>query len=151
MLSTKNKEYGLRALLRNIKQLVLQVKANRELSLGTNEIRTHWREKQLNENINKIETLLHDGKIAESTFEGEKTVLFAKESLLYFRQYQRNRLLLYLTLMWFGWIVLLFLKIAGKSKEDHGSFKLYVVKLILFLALFILLAEYIGKVLHLIT
>ncbi|XP_051170551.1 GPI ethanolamine phosphate transferase 1 isoform X2 [Leptopilina boulardi] len=143
LLSSKNKEYGVRALLGNIKQLALQVEANRELSLGTTKIRTNWREKQLNENIRKIETLLSEGKIEESIVEGEKTVLLAKESLNYFRQYQRNRLIIYLTLMWLGWITLLFLKITAKSKQNHQSFKLYVLKLSFGFALFLLLAEYI--------
>lgn len=139
-LSSEYKEYGVRALLRNIRQLSFQVEANRELSLGISKMRTNWRERQINASILRIETLMREGKIAESIAEGERTVLFAKVSLNYFRQYQRNRLILYLTLMWLGWITLLFLKITAKPKQNQKSF---ILKLTFCFAFFLLLAEYV--------
>ena len=145
LLSPKIKEYAARAYLRNIKQLVLQVKANRELSLGSNEISTHWRDEELHKKIHQIETLIREGKISQSLDEAEKTVLLAKESLYFFRQYQRNRFILYLTLMWFGWIALLFLKVARKPRRHDQSFKLYLLKLGFFGILILLLIEYTGK------
>lgn len=123
----------------------MQVKANRELSLGSNDISTHWRDEELHKRIHQIEALIREGKILQSIDVAEKTVLLAKESLYYFRQYQRNRFMLYLTLMWFGWIALLFLKVAGKPRRDDQSFKLYLVKLSFFGVLFILFIEYIGE------
>ncbi|XP_033216192.1 GPI ethanolamine phosphate transferase 1 isoform X2 [Belonocnema kinseyi] len=143
LLSPEIKEYGARAFLRNIKQLVLQVKANRELSLGSNDISTHWRDEELHKRIHQIEALIREGKIPQSMDVAEKTVLLAKESLYYFRQYQRNRFMLYLTFMWFGWIALLFLKVAGKPRRDDQSFKLYLLKLGFLGVIFIMFIEYI--------
>ena len=146
LLSFENREYGARALLRNVKQLALQVRANQILSLGSNKINTHWRYEKLNEHIHRIESSLGRGKISKSIAEGERALLLAKESLNYFRQYQRNRFILYLTLMWFGWVALLFLNIAGKRRRDIAPFKLLLTNLILSASLFLLLIEYIGKI-----
>ncbi|XP_014480211.1 PREDICTED: GPI ethanolamine phosphate transferase 1 isoform X2 [Dinoponera quadriceps] len=111
-----HQEYIGRALLGNVKQLAHQVGGNRAINCG-NGGRTDWREEQLNGKIRKIERHLDRGEVAEGIREGDAAIIFAKEALLYFRQYQRTRLLTYLSIMWFGWITVLFLKIAGVRRQ----------------------------------
>ncbi|XP_032672659.1 GPI ethanolamine phosphate transferase 1 [Odontomachus brunneus] len=109
-------EYVGRALLSNVKQLAHQVTGNRAINCG-NGGHTDWREEQLNDKIRKIEYYFDRGDVTEGIREGDAAIIFAKEALLYFRQYQRTRFLTYLSIMWFGWITILFLKIAGVKRQ----------------------------------
>lgn len=105
-----------RALLCNVKQLAYQVTGNRALSCG-NSGPTDWRETQLNDKIHKIEQHLNRGNVKDAIQEGDKAITFGKETLSFFRQYQRTRFLIYLSIMWLGWIIALFLKITGMQRR----------------------------------
>lgn len=109
-------EYVGRALLGNVKQLAHQVTGNRAANCG-NGGRADWREEQLSEKIRKIERHLDRGDVTEGIRESDAASVFAKEALLYFRQYQRTRFLTYLSIMWFSWITVLFLKLTGTRRQ----------------------------------
>ncbi|XP_011137878.1 GPI ethanolamine phosphate transferase 1 isoform X1 [Harpegnathos saltator] len=109
-------EYIGRALLGNVKQLAYQVTGNRAINCGNGGL-LDWREDQLKDKIRKIEQLLDRGDVTEGIRKGDAAIIFAKEALSYFRQYQRIRFLTYLSIMWFAWITVLFLKIAGAERQ----------------------------------
>ncbi|CAL1679696.1 unnamed protein product [Lasius platythorax] len=110
-------EYVGHFLLSNVKQLAHQVTGNRAI---TGETSIDWRETQLNNRIRKIEGHIDKGSIIDGIREGEETISFGKEALSYFRQYQRIRFLIYLSIMWLGWIVVLFLKITGTKRKRQN-------------------------------
>ncbi|KAK9294452.1 hypothetical protein QLX08_010915 [Tetragonisca angustula] len=120
-LSTTNLKYINHALLNNLKQLTYQVKANRKMNCEDNGF-ADWREIELD---NKISILDKDSETEDSN-EKLKEIIdgikLAKKSLTYFRQYQRKRFLLYLSVIWLGWITLLFLKITGVNRSVVNSF-----------------------------
>jgi len=99
-----------------VKQLAYQVTGNRVLSCGNSDS-INWRETQLNDKINKIEQHLKRGNAREAIRESNKAIVFGKESLSFFRQYQRTRFLIYLSIMWLSWIITLFLKIVGVRRR----------------------------------
>jgi len=94
-----------------------QVTGNRAISCESSG-NIDWREVQLNAKVSQIEQHFNKGNIMEGIRESDETINFSKEALLYFRQYQRTRFLIYLSIMWLGWIVLLFLKIAGVKRRN---------------------------------
>ncbi|EFN65621.1 GPI ethanolamine phosphate transferase 1 [Camponotus floridanus] len=102
------------SLLNNVKQLAYQVMGNRAINGETS---IDWRETQLNSRIRKIEEHIGKGSIIDGIRESEEAISFGKEALSYFRQYQRIRFLIYLSIMWLGWIVILFLKITGTKRR----------------------------------
>ncbi|KZC06184.1 GPI ethanolamine phosphate transferase 1 [Dufourea novaeangliae] len=123
-LNATNLKYMNNALLNNLKQLTHQVKANREMNCEDNGF-ADWREAQLYNKISVLEKYLTTdsrGRLKETV----DTIELAKESLLYFRQYQRSRFLIYLSTMWLGWIVLLFVKIAGRERLTINRLILWV-------------------------
>ncbi|KAG8036844.1 hypothetical protein G9C98_004166 [Cotesia typhae] len=120
-LQSGNQEYGARALLNNIKQLLNQVKGNRLSASGEGSSYSNWRERELEKMIDKVEKLLHDNKVVEAIRVAEETVEKCKSYLYYYRQYQKNQLIVYLTLMWLGWIVLLVLKITGTPRSHLNN------------------------------
>nr|XP_012235455.1 PREDICTED: LOW QUALITY PROTEIN: GPI ethanolamine phosphate transferase 1-like [Linepithema humile] len=114
---TDYQEYVGHSLLSNIKQLMHQVTGNRAISCKDSG-NIDWREIQLNAKISQIEQHFNKGNVMEGIREGDEAISFSKEALLYFRQYQRTRFLIYLSIMWLGWIVVLFLKIAGIKRRN---------------------------------
>ncbi|XP_076234121.1 GPI ethanolamine phosphate transferase 1 [Calliopsis andreniformis] len=98
------------ALLNNLKQLIHQVKANREMNC---EDFIDWRERELDNIISELDKDIEVKDLHGRLEETVNAIQLAKKSLSYFRQYQRLRFLTYLSIMWIGWIVLLFFKIAG--------------------------------------
>jgi len=94
-----------------------QVTGNRAISCK-NSRNIDWREIQLNAKISQIEQHFNKGNITEGIREGDEAINLSKKILLYFRQYQRIRFLIYLSIMWLGWIVVLFLKIAGVRRRN---------------------------------
>ncbi|XP_048261823.1 GPI ethanolamine phosphate transferase 1 isoform X3 [Bombus terrestris] len=124
-LSTNNLRYINHALLNNLKQLTYQVKANHKMNCENNGL-ADWREIELD---NKISTFDKDSEtedLNEKLKEIVNTIKLAKKSLLYFRQYQRTRFLLYLSIIWLGWIILLFFKITGVIRPRVNSFILLI-------------------------
>ncbi|XP_076164323.1 GPI ethanolamine phosphate transferase 1 isoform X2 [Ptiloglossa arizonensis] len=103
------------ALLNNLKQLTYQVKANREMNCENNRF-SDWKEIELDYKISILDKYLREKNLREKLIEIVDTIELAKESLSYFRQYQRLRFLIYLSIMWLGWIILLFFKIAGAKR-----------------------------------
>lgn len=138
-------EYIGRALLGNVKQLAHQITGNRVINCG-NGGRIDWREEQLNDKIRKIEHHLDRGDVTEGIREGDATVIFAKEVLLYFRQYQRTRFLTYLSIMWFAWITVLFLKLTSVKRQYHRIFLLLFINIGFASLLIITLMGHIGNI-----
>ncbi|XP_070158756.1 GPI ethanolamine phosphate transferase 1 isoform X1 [Polyergus mexicanus] len=132
---TNYEEYAGHFLLSNVKQLAHQVTGNRAINGETS---TDWREMQLNNRIRKIEEYFDKRSIIDGIRESEEAISFGKEALSYFRQYQRIRFLLYLSIMWLGWIVVLFLKITG-TKRRCLRFSLLIVVNIGFASLLIIM------------
>ncbi|XP_031825596.1 GPI ethanolamine phosphate transferase 1 isoform X2 [Nomia melanderi] len=140
-LNTNNLEYINEALLNNLKQLTHQVKANREMNCENNKF-SDWRVNQL---YNKISTLDKHHQMKDSKERFKETVdaiKLAKDSLLYFRQYQRSWLLIYLSTMWLGWIVLLFFKIAGTERSIINRFALLITDISFICILIIVFVTY---------
>lgn len=139
-LNASNLEYINYALLNNLKQLTYQVKANRRMNCEDNEF-ADWREIELD---NKIYNLDKDFEIQDANEKLKgivSTIKLAKKFLLYFRQYQRTRFLLYLSMIWLGWIICLFFKITGIHRPVINSFILLIIDvafLILAITLFIM-------------
>ncbi|KAK0078653.1 hypothetical protein PV325_002228 [Microctonus aethiopoides] len=146
-LESGNDEYGAKALLNNINQLTIQVKANRILSSGRDDVtNSNWRERKLDIMINKIKNLLREKKFDEAIKEGDEAIYISKETLSHYRKYQRNQLVIFLTLMWLGWIILLILNLTGVKKQFHSDKKssshLTLLNIIFITAVILLLIEH---------
>ncbi|XP_076656590.1 GPI ethanolamine phosphate transferase 1-like isoform X3 [Halictus rubicundus] len=140
-LNASNLEYTNDALLSNLKQLTHQVKANREIICEDSSLMDQ-RVTQLYNKISALEKRLETNNLRKRFDETINTIKLAKESLLYFRQYQRSRLLIYLSTMWLGWIVLLFLKIAGTERSHINRVILLVADIALVCILVIIFVLY---------
>ncbi|KAG7200113.1 hypothetical protein KM043_000557 [Ampulex compressa] len=116
-LNTTNNIYIGRVLQNNIRQLSHQITANRIMTCGDNAQSFSSRENELNEKVDKIERHFKMENTVQGLQESIDVLTFAKEALSYFRQYQRSRLLFYLSTMWLGWIIFLFFKVAGTCRE----------------------------------
>lgn len=130
------------ALLNNLKQLTYQVKANHKMNCEDNEY-ADWREIELD---NKIITLDKDLEtdLNERLKEIINSIKLAKKSLLYFRQYQRTRFLLYLSIMWLGWIISLFFKITGVNRPVIHSFILLITNIVFLISIITIFIMYKG-------
>lgn len=135
-------EYVGHSLLNNVKQLAHQVTGNRAINGETS---IDWRETQLNNRIRKIEEHIGEGNIINGIRESEEAINFGKEALSYFRQYQRVQFLIYLSIMWLGWIVILFLKITGIKRRCLRISLLQFVNIGFASLLIIMLFRYAGK------
>jgi len=135
-------EYVGYSLLNNVKQLAYQVTGNRAINGETS---IDWRETQLNSRIRKIEEHIGKGSIIDGIQESEEAISFGKEALSYFRQYQRIRFLIYLSIMWLGWIVILLLKITGTKRRCFRISILQFVNIGFASLLIIILIRYAGK------
>lgn len=103
-----------------------------------------WREIELD---NKIVTLDKDFETAdlnEKLKEIINSIKLAKKSLLYFRQYQRTRFLLYLAIMWLGWIISLFFKITGVNRPVIHSFILLITNIVFLISIITIFIIYKG-------
>lgn len=141
---TNYREYVGRALLGNVKQLAHQVAGNRAISCG-NSGPVYRREERLSDRIRRIERYLDRGNVTEGIREGDEAIIFAKEALSYFRQYQRTRFLIYLSIMWFGWIIVLFLRLTG-AKRRYRRISLLLLANVGFASLLIItLIGHIGE------
>ncbi|CAL7949608.1 unnamed protein product [Xylocopa violacea] len=125
-LNATNFKYINRALLNNLKQLTYQVKANHKMNCEDTGF-VDWREMELNNKISIFDKYLENEDSNEKLNEIVDAIKLAKNSLIYFRQYQRTRFLLYLSVMWIGWIMLLFFKIIGTKRRLVNSFTLLVI------------------------
>lgn len=130
-----NLEYTNRALLNNLKQLTYQVKANRKMNCE-DDGHANWREKELDNKISALEKYVEVKDSRERLKETVDAIGLAKESLSYFRQYQRSRFLIYLSTMWLGWIILLFFKLAG-AKRAATNYVILTISDITFAAILI--------------
>ncbi|CAK9808629.1 GPI ethanolamine phosphate transferase 1 [Anthophora plagiata] len=128
-LNVTNLKYINHALLNNLKQLTHQVKANCKMNCENNEF-TDWRERELDMKISTLNKHFETEDSNETLKEIVDAIKLAKKSLLYFRQYQRTRFLIYLSIMWLGWITLLFLKISGSRRPVVHSFTLLIVDIV---------------------
>nr|XP_034192608.1 GPI ethanolamine phosphate transferase 1 isoform X1 [Osmia lignaria]XP_034192609.1 GPI ethanolamine phosphate transferase 1 isoform X1 [Osmia lignaria]XP_034192610.1 GPI ethanolamine phosphate transferase 1 isoform X1 [Osmia lignaria] len=137
-LDTANQNYINRVLLNNLKQLTYQVKANRMLNCEDNEF-ADWREVELDNKILMLDKYLEVKDSNETLKDIVATIKLAKKALVYFRQYQRIRFLAYLSVMWFGWITLLFLKIAGTKRTVINSSNLLITDIVFVILLFTIL------------
>ena len=146
-LSTTNLKYINHALLNNLKQLTYQVKANRKMNCEDNGF-ADWREIELD---NKISILDKDSETEDSN-EKLKEIIdgikLAKKSLTYFRQYQRKRFLLYLSVIWLGWITLLFLKITGVNRSVVNSFILLTTDCVFIVVVIIIFITHKGMIFY---
>lgn len=135
--------------MNNINQLTIQVKANRILSSGSDDAtNSNWRERKLDNMINKIKNLLRERKFDEAIKEGDEAINISKETLSHYRKYQRNQLVIFLTLMWLGWIILLVLNLTGVKKQFQSDNKpsshLTLLNIIFITAVILLLIEHKG-------
>ncbi|XP_034936003.1 GPI ethanolamine phosphate transferase 1 [Chelonus insularis] len=117
----ENKDYIARALMNNIEQLYIQIKANRVVASGDGPSHFNWREKELKNMINDIKNLLNEMKIVEAIVKAKEALKLSKEVLYYYRRFQRNQLIMYLTIMWLGWIALLILKLTGVKRQTYDD------------------------------
>ncbi|KAI4483722.1 hypothetical protein M0804_007982 [Polistes exclamans] len=140
-----NDVYSAQALLNNLKQLSYQVIENRILHCGIGDDFMDWRELTLNKYIWEINQYINNGKIMEGIKKAEEAIKLAKEYLYYFKQYQRNRFLMYMTFMWIGWIILLFLKIVGIPRQEIKLSLLLLLDIIFVISLIVLIIRYVGS------
>ncbi|KYN03627.1 PREDICTED: GPI ethanolamine phosphate transferase 1 [Cyphomyrmex costatus] len=123
-----NREYVAYSLISNVKQLMHQITENRVISCQDSDY-TDWRETQINDKIRKAQQHISKRNIMAGIREGNDAIRFSKEALLYFRLYQRIRFLIYLSIMWLSWIVILFFKIAGAKRQYSRIFLLRLVNI----------------------
>ncbi|KOC64725.1 GPI ethanolamine phosphate transferase 1 [Habropoda laboriosa] len=140
-LNVTNLKYINYALLNNLKQLTYQVKANRKMNCENNGF-ADWREVELDMKISTLDKYLQTEDSNETLKEIVDTIKLAKQSLLYFRQYQRTRFLIYLSIMWLGWIILLFFKISGAKRPIVRSFTLLIIDIVFIILLIMIFIEY---------
>ncbi|XP_046832872.1 GPI ethanolamine phosphate transferase 1 isoform X2 [Vespa crabro] len=140
-----NDTYNAQALLNNLRQLSYQVTENRILSCGSSNDFMDWRELTLNKHIWEINEYINKGKMVNGITEAEEAIKLAKEYLYYYKQYQRNYFLMYMTFMWSGWIIFLFLKIVGIPREEIKSSLLLLVNIIFLSSLILLIIRYTGS------
>lgn len=135
-------------LLSNARQLGHQVAGNRAISCGSDG-QSDWRETKLNDKLRRAAEYLDKGSVTKGIREGDEAIAFGKEALSYFRQYQRTRFLIYLSIMWLGWILVLFLKIVNArtrrsiSPLRHSLSQLTNIGFVVLLT--ITLVSHIGK------
>ncbi|XP_028982358.1 GPI ethanolamine phosphate transferase 1 [Diachasma alloeum] len=120
-LKKSNEEFGLIAVLNNIKQLIIQIRATRVLTTGDTPSLSQRREQELIASVHHIETLRRENKIIEALSEADSVMIKSKETLNYYRRLQRNQLIFYLTLLWIGWIALMILKLIGSQRQTLGA------------------------------
>ncbi|KYM81808.1 GPI ethanolamine phosphate transferase 1 [Atta colombica] len=120
------REYVAHSLISNVKQLMHQITENRVISCQDSDY-TDWRETQINDKIRKAQQHISKRNIMAGIREGNDAISLSKEALLYFRQYQRIRFLIYLSIMWLSWIVILFFKIAGAKRQYSRIFLLRLI------------------------
>lgn len=140
-----NAEYEAKAFLSNVKQLSLQVRANRKFTTGKSVSSFSEHEEGLFQKINAAENLLREGKYSASLKKSDDAILLAKEALSYFRGYYKYQYLLCLTVMWLGWIVLLFLKVAGTPRENISMFWVIVNDVVFSIIGVVLVYKHYGK------
>ncbi|XP_012273342.1 GPI ethanolamine phosphate transferase 1 isoform X2 [Orussus abietinus] len=143
-LSSGNEEYGARVLLSNVKQLMQQVTANRISTVGNSIPQDDHREANLYGMISDMERLIQKGKLVESIEEGQRATLQAKESLYFYRKYQRDQLIAYLALIWLGWLTLLVFEVIGIRRKNAKTAALILSNIGCVSALFVLLLKYKG-------
>lgn len=131
------------ALLNNLKQLTYQVKANHKMNCEDNEY-ADWREIELDNKIITLDKDLETADLNERLKEIINSIKLAKKSLLYFRQYQRTRFLLYLSIMWLGWIISLFFKITGVNRPVIHSFILLITNIVFLISIITIFIMYKG-------
>lgn len=131
------------ALLNNLKQLTYQVKANHKMNCEDNEY-ADWREIELDNKIITLDKDLETADLNERLKEIINSIKLAKKSLLYFRQYQRTRFLLYLSIMWLGWIISLFFKITGINRPVIHSFILLITNIVFLISIITIFIMYKG-------
>lgn len=131
------------ALLNNLKQLTYQVKANHKMNCEDNEY-ADWREIELDNKIITLDKNLETADLNERLKEIINSIKLAKKSLLYFRQYQRTRFLLYLSIMWLGWIISLFFKITGVNRPVIHSFILLITNIVFLISIITIFIMYKG-------
>lgn len=105
------------------------MKANHKLNCIDNGY-ADWREIQLDDKISILDKYVGTEDPNEKLKEIVNTIKLAKQSLVYFRQYQRTRFLIYLSIMWAGWIILLFLKITGVKRPAVNSLILLIIDML---------------------
>lgn len=103
-----------------------QITENRVISCQDSD-HTDWRETQINDKIRKAQQHISKRNIMAGIREGNDAISSSKEALLHFRQYQRIRFLIYLSIMWLSWIVILFFKMAGAKRQYSRIFLLRLV------------------------
>lgn len=111
-----------------MKQLAHQVTGNRVINCENSD-HIDWRETQINDKIHKAKQHLSKRNVMAGIRVGDEAIHFSKEALSYFRQYQRIRFLIYLSIMWLGWIVMLFLKITGVVRRQYLRITLQLVNI----------------------
>lgn len=137
-------EYLARSLLSNVKQLMHQIAGNRVINCeNTDQI--DWRETQINDKIRKVGQHLSKRNMMAGIRVADETITFSKEALLYFRQYQRIRFLIYLSIMWLGWLVILFFKITGVVERQRSRFLLQLVNVGFAGLLIVMWTKYISE------
>ncbi|XP_026674612.1 GPI ethanolamine phosphate transferase 1 isoform X2 [Ceratina calcarata] len=114
-------KYVNRALFNNLKQLNFQVKAMKEMSCKDRRY-ADKREQEVDKKISHLYKYVETGIPDENLNEIVDTIKSAKDVLKYYRQYQRTQFLLYLSMMWIGWIIVLFMKMscAKQSSVQYG-------------------------------
>jgi len=127
-----------------VKQLANQVTGNRAINCENSD-HTDWRETQINEKIHKAKQHLSKRNVMAGIRVGDEAISFSKEALSYFRQYQRIRFLIYLSIMWLGWIVILFLKITGVVRRQYSQITLQLVNVGFASLLIIMLISHISE------
>lgn len=136
-------KYIAQFLLVNVKQLAHQVTGNRAISCEKTD--HDDREEQLNKKIREIIFHLDRGNVMEGIRKSDEAITFAKEALLYFRQYQRTRFLICLSIMWLGWIIMSFLKISGVKRQYLRVSLLLLISIGFASLLIIMLIRHIGE------
>ncbi|KAL0130778.1 hypothetical protein PUN28_002415 [Cardiocondyla obscurior] len=136
-------KYVAYSLLNNVKQLAHQITGNRAINCE-NIDQIDWRETEINDQIRKAEQHLYRKNMMAGIRVGNEAINFSKEALSYFRQFQRIKFLICLSIMWLGWIIMLFLKITRVvERQNVRTFLLQIINVVFASLLIIMLIRHI--------
>lgn len=136
-------------MINNFKQMESQIKASRTLTSGYGKRKIHQLEEDLHKTIKKMKQLVDDKNNNAAMLLVDDGIRLSKNALYYYRRYQTNQLIIYLSFMWLGWIFYLLFTLAGLPrkfiKKIHGIYLTTYANFFAIFSMFILVVEHLSK------
>ncbi|XP_044011908.1 GPI ethanolamine phosphate transferase 1 isoform X2 [Aphidius gifuensis] len=145
-LKYSSENFTARAMINNFKQMENQIKASRILTSGYGKRKIHQFEEDLHKTIKKMKQLVDDKNNNAAMSLVDDGIRLSKNALYYYRRYQTNQLIIYLSFMWLGWIFYLLFTLAGLPrkfiKKFHGIYLTTYANFFAIVSMIILVVEH---------